>query len=141
MWKEAQEKILGCGVVLCVSTVLLFLNNQIGDFLASSRSLLFLPLIGLPLVLQIATGKVDSASVGRCCIPAGIFVSCLNTIILMGNLASFTTIISSIKTPSHLESLALFTRMFSRFLENLIFLTRLTPRIFFGFLLSRPSFF
>ena len=97
MWKEAQDKILGCGVVLCVSTVLLFLNNQIGDFLASSRSLLFLSLIGLPLVLQIATGKVDLASVGRCCIPAGIFVSCLNTIILMGNLASYATIISSIQ--------------------------------------------
>ena len=75
MWKEAQDKILGCGVVLCVSTVLLFLNNQIGDFLASSRSLLLLYLIGLPLVLQIATGKVDLASVGRCCIPAGIFGS------------------------------------------------------------------
>ena len=97
MWKEAQGNILGCGVVLFVSAVLLFLNDQIGDFLASSQSLLFLSLIGLPLVLQIATGKVDLASVGRCCIPAGIFVSCLNTIILMGNIASYATIISSIK--------------------------------------------
>ena len=97
MWKEAQGNILGCGVVLFVSAVLLFLNDQIGNFLASSQSLLFLSLIGLPLVLQIATGRVDLASVGRCCIPAGIFVSCLNTIILLGNLASYATIISSIK--------------------------------------------
>ena len=97
MWKDAQGNILGCGVVLFISAVLLFLNDQIGDFLASSQSLLFLSLIGLPLVLQIATGKVDLASVGRCCIPAGIFVSCLNTIILMGNLASYATIISSIQ--------------------------------------------